>query len=73
MTKNAVKYSESLKSVGTVDTVMERGSGRAKIIEGWKQLVKTMASKIIAKKLIVCNRGVKWWDKERGPRKIYIE
>ena len=36
-----------------------------KVIEGgWEQLVKTTASKLIGKKLIVCNRAVKWWDDE---------
>ena len=64
MAKNAVKFSELVKSVGTVDTEMERDRAGAKIIEGWEQLVKTTASKVIGKKLIVCNRSVKWWDDE---------
>jgi len=34
----------------------------AKITEGWEQLVKTTASKVIDEKLIVYNRAVKWWD-----------
>ena len=53
-----------LKSVGTVDTEMERDRAGAKIIEEWEQLVKTTASKAIGKELIVCNRAVKWWDEE---------
>ena len=27
-------------------------------------MVKTTASKVIGKKLIVCNKAVKWWDDE---------
>ena len=27
-------------------------------------MVKTTASKVIGKKLIACNRAVKWWDEE---------
>ena len=79
MTKNAVKFSELLKSTDTVDTEIERDQPRAKIIKVWEQLVKTTASKVIGKKLILCNRAVKLWDdevkeeKERGPRNIYIE
>ena len=33
-------------------------------MEGWEQLIKTAASKLIGKKLIVCNRAVKWPDAE---------
>ena len=57
-----------------------KGSGGPKIKE---QLVKTTARKGIGKKLVVCNRAVKWWDEEvkrgyynseeREPRKIYIK
>ena len=64
MAKNAQTYSELVKSVGTVDTEMERDRAGAKIIKGWEQLVKTTASKVIGKKLIVCNRAVKWRDDE---------
>ena len=54
MLKNAMKFSELLvKSVGTVDTEMERDRVGAEIIERAK------ASKVIGKKLIVCNRAVK--------------
>ena len=52
-------------SIGRVDNEMERGQAGAKImIERWEQLVKTTASKVIGKKLIVCNKVVKWWDDE---------
>ena len=64
MAKNAVKCSELVKSVGTVETEMEMDRAGAKIIEGWEQFVKTAASNFIGKKLIVCNRDVKWWDDE---------
>ena len=43
---------------------MESESAGARGIQGWEQLVKTTASKVIGKKLIVCNRAVKWWDEE---------
>ena len=64
MAKNAVKFSKMLKSVGPVDTEMERNRAGANILEGWEQLVKNTASKVVGKKLIVCNRAVKWWDEE---------
>ena len=64
VTKNAVKFSKLLKNVGPVDTEMERDRAGAKIIEGWEQLVKNTASKVVGKKLIVWNRAVKWWDEE---------
>ena len=53
-----------LKKVGPVDAEMERKRAGAKIIEGWEQLVKNTASKVVGKKLVVCNRAVKWWDEE---------
>ena len=70
-----------MKSVGPVDTEKERDRAGAKIIEGWEQLVKNTASKVVGKKLIVCNRAVKWWDEEvkeavrvrRGPPEMHIE
>ena len=64
MPRNAVKVSKLLKSVGSVDTEMERDRAGAKIVERWAQLVKSTASKVVGKKLIVCNRAVKWWDEE---------
>jgi len=64
MTRNALKFSELVKSVGRVDTERERDRAGAKIIEIWEHLVKTTASKVIGKKLIVCNKAVKWWDDE---------
>ena len=62
--KNAVKFSKMLKSVGPVDTEMERDRAGGKIIEGWEQLVKNTASKVMGKKLIICNRAVNRWDEE---------
>ena len=53
-----------LESIGTTKNNLERDSAGARIIEGWEQLVKTTASKVIGKKLIICNRAVKWWDEE---------
>ena len=50
--------------MGTTRNDIERDGAGARIIEGWEQLVKTTASKVIGKKLIVCNRAVKWWDEE---------
>ena len=55
-------FSELLERGGTVGTEMERNRAGAKIIEGWEQLVKDTACKAIGKKLILCNRAVKWWD-----------
>ena len=51
ITKNAVKFSELLQSVGRVDTIMENRAG-AKIIEGWAQLVKITPSKVMGGKPI---------------------
>ena len=64
MVRNAVKSSELLERVGTIGTEMERIRAGAKIIEGWEQLVKDTACKVIGKKLILCNKAVKWWDEE---------
>ena len=36
MTKNAVRFSELVKIVGTLDSEMERDRAGAKIIEGWE-------------------------------------
>ena len=58
MVRNAVKFSELLEEVGTVGTEMERNRAGAKIIEGWEQLVKDTACKVIGKKLILCNKEV---------------
>ena len=52
MVRNAVKVSELLEKVGTVGTEMERNRAGAKIIEGWEQLVKDTACKVIGKNLI---------------------
>ena len=51
MVRNAVKFSELLEEVGTVGTEMERNRAGAKVIEGWEQLVKDTACKVIGKKL----------------------
>ena len=64
MSKNAEKFSELLESIGTTNNDVEKDSAGARAIEGWEQLVKTTASKVIGKKLIICNRAVKWWDEE---------
>ena len=59
MVRNAVKVSELLQRVGTTSTDMEKNRAGAKVIEGWKQLAKDTACKVIGKKLILCNRAVK--------------
>ena len=45
---------------------MERENAGARIVlvEGWEQLFKTTASKVIGKKLVLCNRAVKWCMRE---------
>ena len=60
MAKNPVKFSKMLKNVGSVYTEMEMNRAGGKIIEGWEKLVKNTASKVVGKKLIVCNRAVQW-------------
>ena len=65
MAKKADQFSELLERIGKTRNDIERDDAGARIIiEGWEQLVKTTASKVIGKKLIVCNRAVKWWDEE---------
>ena len=59
MKKNAVRLSELLENIGTTKNDIGRDNAGARIIEGWEQLVKTTASRVIGKKLIVCNRAVK--------------
>ena len=53
-------------SDGKHNNTMERENAGARIVlvEGWEQLFKTTASKVIGKKLIACNRAVKWWNEE---------
>ena len=51
MAKNTVKFSKMLKNVGPVDTEMERNRAEAKIIEGWEQLVKNTASKVVGSRV----------------------
>ena len=53
-----------MESIGTTEDDVERDNAGARITEGWKQMVKITASKVIQKELIVCNRSVKWWDEE---------
>ena len=64
MARNAVQFSEMLENIGITKNDMERDNAGARIIEGREQLVKTAASKVVGKKLIVFNRAVKWWDEE---------
>ena len=64
MKKNAVQLSELLENIGTTKNDIERDNAEARIIKGWEQLIKTTASKVLGKKLIVCNKAVKWWDDE---------
>ena len=65
-----------MENLGKTKNDIERDNAGARIIEGWEQLVKTTASRVIGKKLIVCNRAVKWWDEEvreaiRGRREAH--
>ena len=53
MAKNAEQLFELLESKGTTKNDMERDNAGARIIEGWEQLVKTTASSVTGKKLIV--------------------
>ena len=53
-----------MENLGKRKNDIERDNAGARIIEGWEQMVKTTASEVIQKKLIVCNRAVKWWDEE---------
>ena len=64
MAEHAEQCSELSERTGTTKNDIERDDAGARIIEGWEQLVKTTASKVIEKKLIVCNKAVKWWDEE---------
>lgn len=73
--------SELLGSVCIANTKTERDRADAKMMEVYMQLVKNTATKVTRKKLIVGNRGVKWWDAEvkeairvwrEGARKIYV-
>lgn len=42
--------------MGTKTNDMSRGNAEARNVEGWEQLVKTTASEVIDKLLIVCNK-----------------
>lgn len=64
MAKNSVKFTQSLKRVGTADIEPERNRAGAKVIERWEQLVKNTPGESTWKKLIVCVRTVKWWGEE---------
>ena len=57
-----------LENVGTVDTDIERYRAGANIIQGWEQLVDSIASKVTGKKLSICNRAVKWWGMRKYKR-----
>ena len=46
MVTNVVKFSEQLESVGTLVPEMGRDRAGATVMEGWKPLVKTRASKV---------------------------
>ena len=58
MSKNAERFSGLLESIGTTENDTEGDSAGDRIMEGWEQLVKNTASKVIGKKLIICNRVV---------------
>ena len=82
MTKNAECVSELLEIIGTTENDTERDSAGDRVIEGWEQLVKNTTSRVLGKKVIICNRAVKYFgrgskighkSKERGVRKNYID
>ena len=52
MAKSDEQLSELLESVGTTKNDTERDSAGARITEGWEQLVKTTATKVVGGKLI---------------------
>lgn len=62
-----------MRIVGTANADTERDRAVAKIVEGWTQLVKIQANKVIAlegKKIIACHGAVKRLGEEvseRGP------
>lgn len=62
--KNAVKFSELVKSVSTVNIGMERDRAGTKMMECGKQWVRIIAAKAMGKKVLVFNRAVKRWDEE---------
>ena len=64
MAENAEQISELLEIIGTTKNDVGRVNAGAMIIERWKQLVKTTASKVIGNKLIVCSRTVNWWGED---------
>ena len=64
MAKKAERFSELYEIIGTTENDTERDSGGDRIIEGWEQLVKNTARKVIGKEFITCNRAVQWWDEE---------
>lgn len=73
-----MKYPELLESVGAAHAEKKRDQAGAKTVQGWEQSVKTAASKEIGKVLIVCDRGVTWWDEEvkkavRATREAHAE
>lgn len=73
MTKIAVKFYELLEGGGTIDTETERDPAAAKIMEGWEQLVKATASKVIGKKSTFRNRAVKRWNEEKESGREWVE
>ena len=50
MAENAMKLSELLERGGSRGTEMDRNRAGAKIMEGWEQLIKDIACKVIGKK-----------------------
>ena len=64
MAKNAERFSELFENIGTTENDTERDGAGDRIIEGWEQLVKNTATKVIGKKLMICNTAVKSWDEE---------
>ena len=51
MTKNTERFSELLGSMGTTENDTERDSAGDRIIEGWEQLLKNMATNVIGEEL----------------------
>ena len=60
MIKNAKRFSELLESIGATENDTERDNAGDRIIEGWEQLLKNTANKVIGKNLIMCSTAVEW-------------
>ncbi|MEP1953909.1 MAG: hypothetical protein ABJJ26_03135 [Algoriphagus sp.] len=63
MAKNAEQFSERLERISTTRNDIERDYAGARIIDGWEYWSRPQQL-AVGKKLIACNRAVKWWDEQ---------